>query len=178
MPAILLAHAGGFHTFDKSDLRGTGRWLADHGVAAIAVDYSLAAPGRPTWRTAPQDLLSALRWAQNHAGKYGIDTSRISMGGMSAGGTLAMTTAYRLQNGTIRAAKGPTPKPPASVVGFYPAADVTQMWKTDVSLPRGRRTLHRRHPRPIPPALPRGLPDHRRPQGTATHPARRRRPRP
>ncbi|MEU3619008.1 alpha/beta hydrolase [Streptomyces sp. NPDC006872] len=132
-PAILLAHGGGFHTFDKSDLRGTGRWLADHGVATIAVDYSLAAPGRPTWNTAPQDLLSALRWIQDHADKYGIDTSRISMGGMSAGGTLAMNTAYRLQNGTIRAAEGPTPTPPASVVGFYPGTDVTQMWKADVS---------------------------------------------
>ncbi|WP_328835305.1 alpha/beta hydrolase [Streptomyces europaeiscabiei] len=132
-PAILLAHAGGFHTFDKSDLRGTGRWLADHGVATIAVDYSLAAPGRPTWNTAPQDLMSALRWVHDHADTYGIDTSRISMGGMSAGGTLAMNTAYRLQNGTIRAAEGPTPTAPASVVGYYPGTDVTQMWKTDVS---------------------------------------------
>ncbi|MFJ9643745.1 alpha/beta hydrolase [Streptomyces sp. NPDC101206] len=133
VPAIVLAHAGGFRTFDKSDLRGTGRWLADHGVAAIAADYSLAAPGRPTWNTAPQDLLSALRWVQDHADEYGIDTSRISMGGMSAGGTLAMNTAYRLQNGTIRAAEGSTPAPPASVVGFYPGTDVSQMWKDDVS---------------------------------------------
>lgn len=69
----------------------------------------------------------------DHADTYGIDTSRISMGGMSAGGTLAMNTAYRLQNGTIRAAEGPTPTAPASVVGFYPGTDVTQMWKTDVS---------------------------------------------
>ncbi|MFI6006848.1 alpha/beta hydrolase [Streptomyces sp. NPDC051366] len=132
VPAILLAHAGGFRTFDKSDLRGTGRWLADHGVAAIAVDYSLATPSRPTWNAAPQDLLSALRWVQDHADEYSVDLSRISMGGMSAGGTLAMNTAYRLQNGTIPT-DGPTPKPPSSVVGFYPGTDVTQMWKDNVS---------------------------------------------
>ncbi|MFE3606923.1 alpha/beta hydrolase [Streptomyces goshikiensis] len=47
-PAIVLAHSGGFHTFDKSDLRGTGRWLADHGAAVVAVDYRLTSPGRPT----------------------------------------------------------------------------------------------------------------------------------
>lgn len=133
VPAIVLAHAGGFHTFDKSDLRGTGRWLADHGVAVIAVDYRLATPDRPTWNKAPQDLMTALGWAQDHAAEYGFDSSRISLGGMSAGGTLAMNTAYRLQNGTIRATDGPTPKPPFSVVGFYPGTDVNEMWQKDVA---------------------------------------------
>lgn len=80
VPAIVLAHAGGFHTFDKSDLRGTGRWLADHGVAVFAVDYRLAGPDRPTWNKAPQDLVSALRWVQKNADEYGIDSSRISLG--------------------------------------------------------------------------------------------------
>ncbi|BAG23826.1 MULTISPECIES: alpha/beta hydrolase [Streptomyces] len=132
-PAVVLAHAGGFHTFDKSDLRGTGRWLADHGVAVFAVDYRLAAPDRPTWDKAPQDLVSALSWVQKNADAYGIDSSRISLGGMSAGGTLAMNTAYRLHNGTIKAADGATPQAPASVIGFYPGTDVTQMWKDDVA---------------------------------------------
>ncbi|MCD9144985.1 alpha/beta hydrolase [Streptomyces albireticuli] len=132
-PAVVLAHAGGFHTFDKSDLRGTGRWLADRGVAVFAVDYRLAAPGRPTWDKAPQDLLSALGWVREHAGRYGVDASRVSLGGMSAGGTLAMSTAFRLRNGTIRAADGRTPAPPASVVGFYPGTDVRRMWEDDVA---------------------------------------------
>ncbi|MET8970268.1 alpha/beta hydrolase [Streptomyces hydrogenans] len=132
-PAVVLAHAGGFHTFDKSDLRGTARWLADHGVAAFAVDYRLATPSRPTWDKAPQDLVSALGWVQKNADEYGVDSSRISLGGMSAGGTLAMNAAYRLQNGTIEASEGATPKPPASVVGFYPGTDVTRMWEDDVA---------------------------------------------
>ncbi|WP_214324396.1 alpha/beta hydrolase [Nonomuraea sediminis] len=135
-PAVVLAHAGGFHTFDKSDLRGTGRWLADHGVAVFAVDYRLATPERHTWDKAPQDLVSALRWVRDHAGAYGLDASRISLGGMSAGGTLAMNTAYRLKNGTLRAADGPTPEPPASVVGFYPGTDVVQMWQADLDRSR------------------------------------------
>ncbi|MFF2011633.1 alpha/beta hydrolase [Streptomyces sp. NPDC058195] len=134
VPAVVLAHAGGFHTFDKSDLRGTGRWLADHGVAVFAVDYRLASPDRPTWNKAPQDLVSALGWVQKNAGKYGVDDSRISLGGMSAGGTLAMNTAYRLHNGTIEAPDGTAaPKPPASVIGFYPGTDVTEMWTQDVA---------------------------------------------
>ncbi|MGW4379802.1 alpha/beta hydrolase [Kitasatospora sp. NPDC004531] len=132
-PAVVLAHAGGFHTFDRSDLRGTGRWLADHGVAVFAVDYRLAAPDRPTWDKAPQDILSAMSWVQHNADTYGVDSARISLGGMSAGGTLAMNAAYRLQNGTIAAVDGDTPAPPASVIGFYPGTDVAQMWEDDVA---------------------------------------------
>ncbi|MGW4898641.1 alpha/beta hydrolase [Kitasatospora sp. NPDC004240] len=132
-PAVVLAHAGGFHTFDRGDLRGTGRWLADRGVAVIAVDYRLAAPGRPTWDQAPQDLATALGWVREHADEYGIDPSRVSLGGMSAGGTLALNTAYRLRNGTLPAPGGSAPQPPYSVVGFYPGTDVTDMWNHDVA---------------------------------------------
>ncbi|BCN76886.1 alpha/beta hydrolase [Prescottella equi] len=133
IPAVILAHAGGFHTFDKADLRGTGRWLADRGVAVFAVQYRLATEDRPTWDAAPQDLVTSLRWVREHAGEYGLDTDRIALGGMSAGGTLAMNTAYRLQNGTLTATDGgPTPPPPASVVGFYPGTDVAQMWELNI----------------------------------------------
>ncbi|MDI6100188.1 alpha/beta hydrolase [Actinoplanes sp. NEAU-A12] len=131
-PAIVLAHAGGFRTFDKSDLRGTARWLADHGVAAYAVDYRLATATTPTWDKAPQDLVCALGWAHDNAARHHVDPDRISLGGMSAGGALALNAAYRLFDRTITSSCGPAPAPPASVVGFYPGVDVTQMWASDV----------------------------------------------
>ncbi|WP_082801689.1 alpha/beta hydrolase [Herbidospora cretacea] len=127
-PAIVLAHAGGFQTFDRSDLRGTGRWLADHGVAAIAVDYRLSAPGAPTWDKAPQDFVCALAWTRANAARFRLDPDRLSMGGMSAGGGLALNAAYRLRAGEIGSSCGEAPPPPASVVGFYPVTDVTAMW--------------------------------------------------
>ena len=131
MPAVVLAHAGGFHTFDKSDLRGTGRWLADHGVAAFAIDYRLASPSSATWNKAPQDVVCALSWVRANAARLNVEPSRISVGGMSAGGALALGAAYRLADGSISSSCGRTPPPPASVIGFYPAEDLHRMWKAD-----------------------------------------------
>jgi acetyl esterase/lipase len=131
-PAVVLAHAGGFRTFDKSDLRGTARWLADHGVAAYAVDYRLATATTPTWDRAPQDLVCALGWVHANAARHHVDTARISLGGMSAGGALALNAAYRLHDRTITSPCGPTPAPPASAIGFYPGLDVEQMWEADI----------------------------------------------
>ncbi|GAB1819474.1 alpha/beta hydrolase [Herbidospora sp. RD11066] len=132
-PAIVLAHAGGFQTFDRGDLRGTGRWLADHGVAAVAVDYRLSAPGAPTWDKAPQDVVCALAWTRANAARFHLDPDRLSLGGMSAGGGLALNAAYRLRAGEIGSSCGEAPPPPASVVGFYPVTDVTAMWTRDVT---------------------------------------------
>jgi acetyl esterase/lipase len=132
VPAVVLAHAGGFRTFDKSDLRGTARWLADHGVAAYAVDYRLATATTPTWDKAPQDLVCALGWVHANAARHHVDAGRISLGGMSAGGVLALGAAYRLHDRTITSPCGPTPAPPASVIGFYSGFDVEQMWNLDV----------------------------------------------
>ena len=107
-PAIVLAHSGGFHAVDftKADLRGTARWLADHGIATFAIDYRLATATSPTWDKAPQDLVCALAWVNEHAAGYNIDPSAVSLGGMSAGGTLALNAAYRLQENTISSSCG------------------------------------------------------------------------
>jgi len=136
VPAVVLAHAGGYRTYDKSDLAGTGRWLADRGVVVLAVDYRLATASSPTWDQAPQDLVCALRWARDNAARFGVDPARVSLGGMSAGGALALGAAYRLEAGTIGSSCGPTPAPPASVVGFYPATDVGQSWHDDADSSR------------------------------------------
>ncbi len=130
-PAVVLAHAGGFRTFDKSDLRGTGRWLAAHGVAAFAVDYRLSTPAEPTWNKAPQDVVCALAWVRENADRFHVSPSRISLAGMSAGGALALGAAYRLADGSISSSCGSTPAPPASVIGFYPAEDLHRMWSDD-----------------------------------------------
>ncbi|MFJ9682538.1 alpha/beta hydrolase [Streptomyces sp. NPDC101194] len=62
----------------------------------FAVDYRLAGPDRPTWNKAPQDLVSALSWVQKNAAEYGIDSSRTSLGGDDAYGSLTSQTGRQI----------------------------------------------------------------------------------
>lgn len=89
-------HGGGFcmDSAARSDPRN--RDLADAlGVAVVSVDYRLA-PEHP-WPAAPDDCATAARWLTETAqARFG--TSRLTIGGDSAGATLAMTTLLRLRD--------------------------------------------------------------------------------
>lgn len=89
-------HGGGFYMSwaARSDYRN--RRIADAAqVAVVSVDYRLA-PEHP-WPAAPDDCETAALWVLEQAeGRFG--TSRLSIGGGSAGANLAMTTLLRLRD--------------------------------------------------------------------------------
>jgi acetyl esterase len=89
-------HGGGFYMSSaaRSDFRN--RQLADAaGVAVVSVDYRLA-PENP-WPAAPDDCETAALWLLEEAeSRFG--TSRLAIGGGSAGANLAMTTLLRLRD--------------------------------------------------------------------------------
>jgi acetyl esterase len=88
-------HGGGFYMSraERSDYRN--RQIADAaGVAVVSVDYRLA-PENP-WPAAPDDCETAALWLLDQAeARFG--TSRLAIGGGSAGANLAMTTLLRLR---------------------------------------------------------------------------------
>jgi acetyl esterase len=88
-------HGGGFYMSraERSDYRNRG--IADAaGVAVVSVDYRLA-PENP-WPAAPDDCETAALWLlDGMEGRFG--TSRVAIGGGSAGANLAMTTLFRLR---------------------------------------------------------------------------------
>ena len=92
LPLLLFFHGGGFtigsiHTHDN-----LCRELARLGhCAVISLDYRLA-PEHP-FPIAVEDCWDALQWIADRAGGLGLDTSRIAVGGDSAGGTLATVCA-------------------------------------------------------------------------------------
>jgi acetyl esterase/lipase len=89
-------HGGGFYmgTAALDDTRN--RRLADSaGIAVVSVDYRLA-PENP-WPAAPDDCETAALWLIDRAEAL-FGTSRLTIGGFSAGATLAMTTLLRLRD--------------------------------------------------------------------------------
>jgi acetyl esterase/lipase len=89
-------HGGGFYMSraERSDYRN--RQLADAaGIAVVSVDYRLA-PENP-WPAAPDDCETAALWLLDEA-EPRFGTSRLAIGGGSAGANLAMTTLLRLRD--------------------------------------------------------------------------------
>jgi acetyl esterase len=92
LPLLVYAHGGGFVFCDLDSHDGLCRNLANLIPAAVvSVAYRLAPEHR--WPTAAEDVYAATRWAVDHAAELGSDSSRVAVGGDSAGGNLAAVTA-------------------------------------------------------------------------------------
>ncbi|MEV6644392.1 alpha/beta hydrolase [Amycolatopsis sp. NPDC051371] len=101
---FLEIHGGGFYMGSAagSDIRN--RQLADAlGVTVASVDYRLA-PEHP-WPAAPDDCETAALWLVEHA-QHRFGTTKLAVGGFSAGATLAMTTLLRLRGRGVTAFAG------------------------------------------------------------------------
>jgi acetyl esterase/lipase len=87
LPALLWIHGGGYviGSADQDDLQ-VKSIVARVGCAAVSVDYRLAPE---TSHPGPvEDCYAALKWLHTHADELGVDTTRIAIGGASAGGGL------------------------------------------------------------------------------------------
>jgi acetyl esterase len=87
-PALVYMHGGGFVLGDAdSDQELPALLAAGTGAVVVSVDYRLA-PENPF--PAPiEDCYAALVWVAGNAPELGVDTDRIGIGGVSAGGGLA-----------------------------------------------------------------------------------------
>lgn len=93
LPVMLYLHGGGFTIGDLETHDSLCRQLAlRSGAAVLALDYRLAPEHR--FPAAVDDAWAALAWLHEHAASLGLDGSRVAVGGDSAGGTLAATTAF------------------------------------------------------------------------------------
>ncbi len=91
-PTLLFLHGGGWVYGGLDSHDGSCRFLAERsGVRVLAVDYRLA-PEDP-FPAAYDDACAAYRWLVDNARTVGADRDRLAVGGDSAGGCLAATTA-------------------------------------------------------------------------------------
>ena len=92
LPALLYLHGGGFTVGSLETHDSLCRQLALRSACAVvAVDYRLAPEHR--FPRAVEDAFDALRALWGLGPRWGIDPSRLAVGGDSAGGTLAAVCA-------------------------------------------------------------------------------------
>ncbi|TZG29678.1 alpha/beta hydrolase [Sphingomonas montanisoli] len=97
LPVLLFMHGGGFvsGTVNNYD-RLCHRIARKADCAVVSVEYRLA-PEHP-YPAAVEDAIAALGWVAREGGKHDIDTSRIAIGGDSAGGTLSIVAALNARD--------------------------------------------------------------------------------
>ena len=91
-PTLLFFHGGGWMYGDLESHDPTCRFLAEQsGVQILSVDYRLAPEHK--FPAAVEDCQAAYRWLVEHADEVNADITRLAVGGDSAGGSLATSTA-------------------------------------------------------------------------------------
>ena len=102
-PAVIAIHGGGFVFGDKSEMTNLCREFAARGYVCFSINYRLVPDDPPgtsqdqytrTVFAAVADAEHAAQWVEANAGKYHIDTTRMFIGGSSAGAVTSMLLAY------------------------------------------------------------------------------------
>jgi len=102
-PAMLYLHGGGFTVGSLETHDSLCRQLAHRsGATVVALDYRLAPEHR--FPVAVDDCFDALSVLYRSGARWGLDSSRLALGGDSAGGTLAAATALRARDQGLRLA--------------------------------------------------------------------------
>jgi acetyl esterase/lipase len=97
-PVLLHMHGGGFMVPDPVLMPRLQGIATDCNCVAISVDYRLAPETH--YPGSLEDNYAALKWIHAHAAELGIDSSRIAVGGESAGGGHAATLAIHALTAT------------------------------------------------------------------------------
>jgi acetyl esterase/lipase len=105
-PAIVWVHGGGFTSGDKNspEIVDEANTFAEKGYVNFSIQYRLEPGGcsasAPTstcilaMQEATQDAQTAVVWVRSHAATYGVDPTRIAIGGSSAGAITAAHVAF------------------------------------------------------------------------------------
>lgn len=119
-PVVMAIHGGGWRRFSKDDYgRAVAGALNGKGYAVVAPNYSLSAPGRPSWPLNFQQLQDALRWVAGSGRAYSLDAGRIAAMGESAGGHLAALLGTRPADSSVPRVR--------AVVDFYGPVDLEKI---------------------------------------------------
>jgi acetyl esterase/lipase len=110
-PCVIVIHGGSWAKGDKDQLPELNSYLAHKGYNVASIDYRMA----PKYlNPAPVlDVKEALKYLRLHADDLKIDTNSFVLLGRSAGGQIALLSAYTLHDKSIK-----------GVIDFYGPADM------------------------------------------------------
>src|SRR6202789_1465623 len=114
LPVLVWFHGGGgvWASVDTHE-RLCREYAAAAGVAVVNVDYALSPEAK--FPQAVEECAAVVRHIAEHGADWGLDGSRILVGGDSAGGNLCLATALLLRD-----AGGPRLR---GIVAYYPVCD-------------------------------------------------------
>ena len=100
LPTLLYLHGGGFTVGSLTTHDVLCRQLSRHGhCAVVSLDYRLAPEHR--FPVALHDAWDALLWLHDQGAALGLDSTRLAIGGDSAGGTLTAVCALMARDAGI-----------------------------------------------------------------------------
>ena len=114
LPVLVYFHGGGWvwASIDTHD-RLMREYAAGAGVTVVGVDYALAPEAK--FPQPVEECVGVTTWLARNGAEWGVDSSRILLGGDSAGGNLALATALALRDsGEVR---------PCGILASYPVVD-------------------------------------------------------
>jgi acetyl esterase/lipase len=126
-PAVFYIHGGGWETGSKEQYILWYLPYLELGMRVVAVQYRLSAVAPAP--AGAEDCDCAWRWTLRHAREYGIDPERIVITGGSAGGHLALLTAFGGSGFDCPDDVGPR-KHPAAVIAYYGPSDLELLYRS------------------------------------------------
>ncbi len=118
-PVVLAIHGGGWRRYSKEQYAArVANPLLRAGFAVVAPNYSLSAPGRPSWPVPRDQLRQAVRWIHTQADRFQLNDQQIAAMGESAGGHLAAL---------LGTAPGEPDSRVQAVIDFYGPVDLVSL---------------------------------------------------
>ena len=125
-PAVVFFFGGGWTHGDIDQFKEQSRFLATRGLVAVCAEYRVRDRHGTTPFDALMDAKSAIRWLRPNARDWDIDPGKIIAGGGSAGGHLAVSTAFIAGNDNPSDDLAISCRPDALVL-FNPVVDTTEL---------------------------------------------------
>ena len=156
--AVIVCPGGSYYWLDKkNEGDSVAMWLQSQGISAFVLEYRVAGIGAFAYRHRAifrgrqhpdmiTDAQRALQWVRTHAEEYHINPDKVGMLGFSAGGHLALSTAWFHYHDFLKDAgvENETNLRPAFVGAIYP---VVTMVKPYVHKRSRRGLLSEKHHR-------------------------------